>query len=122
MELTLRRQLCGAKQNKKQTLLDTDADRSSYLVSKYKGEGQACIGDHFSASRSANDSRDDDAFDRYGQHSLPFVRSRNTVTLERDSAIDGSRSRFFASTDEPTSGDRPTVRYSSRTAAPSLLA
>lgn len=41
MELTLRRQLCGAKQNKKQTPLDTDADRSRYLVSKYKGEGQA---------------------------------------------------------------------------------
>lgn len=121
MELTLRRQLCGAKQNKKQTLLDTDADRSSYLVSKYKGEGQACIGDHFSASRSANDSRDDDAFDRYGNTVSPLC-DRNTVTLERDSAIDGSRSRFFASTDEPTSGDRPTVRYSSRTAAPSLLA
>lgn len=90
MELTLRRQLCGAKQNKKQTLLDTDADRSSYLVSKYKGEGQACIGDHFSASRSANDSRDDDAFDRYGNTVSPLC---DRVTRLHWSAIARSMAR-----------------------------
>lgn len=90
MELTLRRQLCGAKQNKKQTLLDTDADRSSYLVSKYKGEGQACIGGHFSASRSANDSRDDDAFDRYGNTVSPLC---DRVTRLHWSALARSMAR-----------------------------